>query len=183
MGLPPLVRSLPALGSVIAWTGLWRLPGVSILLGLSLPVVATMQFYLGYPMRVVATGLASTTLHLLSIPVRRVGTQLLFEGATLGVDAPCSGVRMLWMSALFAAVVSGIFRLGWTASVGLITSAALVALLANSLRATLLFFPESGMVHLPSWCHEGTGLALHVLGMIVLLTIARRLQSPRLARA
>ncbi len=65
----------------------------------------------------------------------------------------------------------------------LITSAALVALLANSLRATLLFFPESGMVHLPSWCHEGTGLALHVLGMIVLLTIARRLQSPRLARA
>lgn len=179
LGFPPLGRALPALGAVVLWTGAWRLPGVSILLGLSLPVMASMQFYLGYPMRVLTAGISSATLNLLSLPVHRVGTQLMFDGATLGVDAPCSGIRMLWMSCLFAAVAIGLFRLGWRAAAGLLSTAVLVALLANSLRATVLFFPESGMIHLPSWGHEGTGLLLHVLGMLVLLGMARRLQLPR----
>ncbi len=181
LGFPPLLRALPALGAVILWTGLWKLPGISLLLVLSLPVVASMQFYLGYPMRVVTAEASATTLNLLSFPVHRVGTQLLFDGTALGVDAPCSGVRMLWASCFFGAVVSALFRLGWLASAGLLTSAIMVALLANALRATALFFVESGMIHLPPWCHEGAGLLLYVLGLALLVTMARRLQFTRRA--
>ena len=176
---PPLLRALPALGSVVLWTGMWKLPGISLLLILSLPVVATMQFYLGYPMRIVTAELSSASLNLFGYPVHRVGTQLLFDGSAFGVDAPCSGVRMLWMSSFFGAAVSALFRLGWLASAGLLTSAGAVTLLANSLRATALFFPEAGMIHLPGWGHEGAGVLLYSLGMVLLVTVARRLQSQR----
>lgn len=179
MELPPLLRSLPALGAVACWTGLWRLPGPAVLLGLSLPVLASLQFYLGYPMRVMAAGLSTGILNLLCIPVARVGTQLVFDGAVLGVDAPCSGIRMLWMSCFFGAVVAGMLDLRWWPAITLVACSGIVALLANSLRATLLFFPEAELVHLPSWCHEGTGLMLHALAMAILLSLARRLQSHR----
>lgn len=179
LGFPPLLRALPALGTVALWTGLWKSPGISMLLVLSLPVVATMQFYLGYPMRVVTAELSGATLNLLSVPVSRTGTQLLFEGTALGVDAPCSGVRMLWMSCFFGATVSALFRLGWLASTGLLGTAVVIALLANSLRATVLFFPEADMIHLPGFFHEGTGLLLYCLGLALLVAIARRLQAPR----
>ncbi len=179
LGFPPLLRALPALGAVVLWSGMWKLPGISLLLILSLPVVATMQFYLGYPMRIVTAEVSSATLNLLTYPVHRVGTQLLFDGSAFGVDAPCSGVRMLWMSSFFAAAVSALFRLGWLASAGLLTSAVAVTLVANSLRATALFFPEAGMIHLPGWGHEGAGLLLYSLGMVLLVTAGRRLQSQR----
>jgi exosortase/archaeosortase family protein len=179
LGWPPLVRALPAMAAVVLWTGLWRSPAATTLLGLSLPVMATMQFYLGYPMRLAAAAISSASLKLLSLPVQRIGTQLMYEGATLGVDAPCSGVRMLWMSCFFGAVLAGLLRLGWIAGGGLMASAMLAALLANSVRATVLFFPEAGLVELPSWCHEGAGLLLHVVAMAGLLALARRLQASR----
>lgn len=179
LGFPPLLRALPALGAIVLWIGLWRLPGLSLLLVLSLPVVATMQFYLGYPMRIITAEASRTILDLLSVPIDRVGTQLLFDGSVLGVDAPCSGVRMLWMGCFFGAVVSALLRLRWPATLGLLTSAIVITLAANTLRATVLFFPESGLIHLPDWGHEATGLLLYCLGMILLLTVARHLQSPR----
>ena len=176
LDLPPLLRALPALGAVTCWTGLWKLPGPTILLGLSLPILASLQFYLGYPMRVMAAGLATGVLNLFTIPVERIGTQLLFHESVLGVDAPCSGIRMLWMTCFFGAVVCGMLRLPWLPSLILVACAGGVALLANALRATVLFFPESGMVHWPAWCHEGTGLVMHGLAMAALIILARRLE-------
>ena len=85
------------------------------------------------------------------------------------------------MICLFGAMASTLFHLGWLASSGLLAGAVLIVLAANSLRATALFFPEAGLIHLPGWCHEGTGLLLYCLGMALLVAMARRLRSSRLA--
>ena len=81
------------------------------------------------------------------------------------------------MSCFFGAGLCGMLRLGWRQSITLLLSAAVAAVLANALRATLLFFPEADLIRLPEWSHEGTGLLLHIIAMGALLSLARHLQS------
>src|SRR5690606_31711754 len=105
--LPPLVRAgLAALALGLAlsrWRfGVWLHPGVTGLLLLSLPVVPTLQFYLGYPMRWLVAALASAMLRLAGYAVRPEGACLDWAGKLVALDAPCSGVRMLWAGLFLA---------------------------------------------------------------------------------
>ncbi|MFT5105887.1 MAG: exosortase [Pseudoalteromonas tetraodonis] len=172
---PPLLRAIPALGAMVAWFGLWRIPAVVVLLGLSLPVMASLQFYLGFPLRLFAAEVATSLLKVASIDVVREGAQLIYDGTVIGVDPPCSGVRMLWASAFLAAALAGKFRLAWLPTIGLSVVACLLAVLVNALRASLLFFPEAGIVSLPHWTHEVIGAACFAIAVTLLATAARRL--------
>jgi hypothetical protein len=60
---------------------------------LSLPLLASLQFYAGYPLRLV-TAEAASWLLAPGFDVERSGTALRIDGQLVIVDAPCSGVQM-----------------------------------------------------------------------------------------
>lgn len=142
------------------------------LLGLSLPVLATVQFYLGYPLRIVAAEGSALILHALDFAVTREGSSLHWRGETIMVDAPCSGVRMLWCGLYLAAALACWSRLNNVRTLLLFIAAFTLVLGANVIRATALFFKETGIVALPEWTHSAIGLGIFGLAALLILRLA-----------
>ena len=176
--LPPLARA--ALGvSALALTltaildrsrpflPLWGL------LLLSLPVVSSLQFYLGYPLRSLTAQASSGLLNLIGIPVIHSGTALGWNGRTVLVDAPCSGIRMLWAGLFLAALLSYLARASLTRCVlnGVVAFAIILA--ANVLRNTFLFAREARILDLPAWTHSATGLVAFLVAGLLIAGVTR----------
>lgn len=172
--IPMLVRGMGFVVVLVVALRLWVLPGVVMLLSLALPWVATLQFVAGYPLRVVVAMGAEKVLRLMGVMVTREGTDLWYQGMAVGVDAPCSGIRMLWFLLFAAAFLAARFRLKWRPTLVLMMVAGALALVANGVRATVLFFPEAGMVTWPHWTHEGTGVVLFLPCLALLMWLAGR---------
>jgi exosortase/archaeosortase family protein len=145
-----------------------RQGGVAGLLVLSLPLMASLQFYAGYPIRVGMAAISGVILKGMGWGVTREGVTLLWEGQRVVVDAPCSGVQMLWAGFLVHFVLAAYYRMRWLTLVwaSVVTGGVLVA--ANVVRSTALFFFETGLVHGVRGTHEGLGLLIFA-GVIVLL--------------
>ena len=174
---PPLVRAALAMAALAcSWVSITNLRGklapVTVLFALSLPVIASLQFYLGYPLRSITTGCAALTLDLLGFDVERSGTALLWQGHTVLVDAPCSGVRMLWTGAALACALA-LHRdtIGWRSLAVLLVSAFVAALFANVLRAAALFIVETRDSPLPDLTHPAVGAATFALTAVSILAI------------
>lgn len=172
--LPPLIRAMIAV-TAVAMVFAPREGGLGIwgLLLLSLPVLATMQFYLGYPLRAFAAATSAGILGGLGLDVTRTGLTLWWRGEGVSVDAPCSGIKMLWGGFV---LVSGLCA--WRgavvrATVGSMVAAFAVILAANILRVTLLFYKEAHVVHLPEWTHAAIGCLCFALAAGVILRLAR----------
>lgn len=177
--LPPLLASLLAVLAGAA-TLLAFLPRqvaatpVLLLAVLALPLLSSLQFYAGYPLRVL-TAEASHWLLAPFFTVWREGSTLLVDGRLVIVDAPCSGVQMAWLgyftagaTALWAGLADRtvLARLPWVG---------LTVLAGNVLRNTLLVAAEGAGRPLAPWGHELLGLA--VLGTVC-AAIAWQMQRP-----
>ncbi len=174
-GVPPLVRAVLAIAGIATWYGLHRRGGLIGLLLLSLPVVASMQFYLGYPLRVAAAEGAVRLLELGSIVVTRSGTQIELGGQIIGVDPACGGVRMLWHALVAAMGLAAFHRVTWRVTIlgGLLAIGLVIP--ANILRATLLVVQESGHFPRLSLGHGEVGLVCFALVLVPLwLAISSR---------
>lgn len=137
---------------------------------LVLPIVPTLQFYLGYPMRVVSAALTVPLLRLNGLDIGLEGTALLWQGQRIQFDAPCSGVTMAWAGMLLVFAVATVRG----ESVGALLRTAFLGLrlllVANVLRAASLFYLEAGL--LPGngeVMHQAIGLAAFGAAMAVLL--------------
>lgn len=161
--LPPLLVAGIALLAIALVSGLIRSPGLFGLLLLTLPLMASVNFYLAWPVRLLVATSAEFLLAVGGLPVTREGTLLLFRESEVGVDPPCSGIRMLWFTAFLLCALSVLHSLSWKKFLLLAPSALLLSLLANIGRSTVLFFPESGIVEWPDWTHPAVGLSLHLL--------------------
>ena len=144
------------------------------LLALSLPVIATVQFYAGYPLRIVAAEGSAIALRALEFDIMREGTTLHWRGETIMVDAPCSGVRMLWFGLYLAASLACWSRLGNIRSLLLFGLAFLLVIAANVVRATALFFKEAGVVGVPEWTHAGVGLLVFAAAALLIARMATK---------
>jgi len=151
---------------------------LGMLLFLSLPVAATLQFYLGYPLRLVVAEASSLLISLSGWEIARVGTALHWAGEVILVDAPCSGLKMLWAGGFFAAALAYWRQLGAGRTLVLLLIAAGLLIIANILRATLLFFKESRIVDLPEWTHAATGLVVFAGAALALYWIGKRWSPP-----
>jgi exosortase/archaeosortase family protein len=142
---------------------------------LSLPLAASMQFFLGYPLRVAAAEGTVRLLELGSLVVARTGTQIELGGHVVGVDPACGGVRMLWHALAAAMALAAIHRLTWRATfVGGLLAIVLV-IPANILRATLLVVQECGYVPSLMLGHGGIGLVSFAIVLLPLwLAISSR---------
>lgn len=143
---------------------------------LVLPIVPTLQFYLGYPMRVLSAVLTVPLLRLNGFDVTRSGTALAWNGQLIQFDAPCSGVTMAWAGLLLVFTVATIhaYRLPDLLRMALFGARLLLA--ANVLRAASLFHLETGAA---AWngeaVHQAVGVAAFAVAMVWMLARMRRL--------
>jgi exosortase/archaeosortase family protein len=132
-------------------------PPVVLLALLALPLLSSLQFYAGYPLRVV-TAEASRWLLMAGFDAAREGAALLIDGRLVIVDAPCSGVQMAWFGYFTASVTAlwprGDERRFW----GRLPVVGLLVLGGNIARNAVLAALEAAGHAPPPWLHEGIGL-------------------------
>ena len=129
-----------------------------VLLLLTLPVIASLQYYLGFPLRLLAAHASAGLLTLGGTDAMAAGASIVHDGTTVLVDAPCAGIGMLWLGSFTAALLSYLQRADAPATLVNGAVAAVLVLLANIARNTVLFFPEAGLVDWPAWSHEVVGM-------------------------
>ena len=145
--LPRRVAALPVVGLAV----------------LALPLLSSLQFYAGYPLRIV-TAEASRWLLAPGFSVLREGSTLWVNGRLVIVDAPCSGVQMVWLGYFTACAVA--LRAGRAdrAFVRRLPLVGLLVLAGNIVRNAVLVALE-GAGHAPAaWLHGALGLVL--LGLV-----------------
>jgi exosortase/archaeosortase family protein len=130
---------------------------------LSLPLISSIQFFLGYPLRVVAGEAGALLLQMSGFSVIREGTMLNWCGHLISIDAPCSGVKMLWTGLYLALTLSCFYDLKPLKSILVVLFAIIVIMMSNILRATSLFYIEAGVLNLPLWSHTVLGIIIFVL--------------------
>lgn len=168
--MTPLIQSLfvaLALAALLADKRCWV--GNVGLFVLALPLLSSLQFYGGFPLRWLIGKLSVALLNVFGLGVEVQGTVMHWLGEMIVIDAPCSGVQMLWSSAFLACVMICIQKPNLRGSILLLKVASVSAFVGNVLRNVLLFFVESGIWNLGSWAHDGIGLGVFalVLGGIV----------------
>lgn len=149
-----------------------------ILLLLSLPLIASLNFYTGYPLRVVACHVAASLLNLGGLAVSAQGAEILCNNSVVGIDQPCSGIKMLWVATYLAATLCSIRRLNVLATVKVLTLALVAAIIANAIRVSSLFYTETKIVDVGEvWhgvLHAGIGVAVFaLLAAMILATVVK----------
>ncbi|WP_114972778.1 exosortase Q [Rhodoferax ferrireducens] len=169
--LPPLAGALIALLALAAGLVAFLPPRVATapVLGLSvlsLPLLASLQFYAGYPLRVL-TAEASRWLLALQHDVARSGSSLLVNGQLVIVDAPCSGVQMVWLGYFTACVVAlhggAAHRHAHFSNrrfLMRLPAVSVLVLTGNVLRNTVLVAAQAADWQLPAWAHDAVGLVV-----------------------
>lgn len=176
--VPPLLRAgiafaaLAAASSALAFGRRLHLPLAGLIL-LALPVIASLNFYLGYPLRAAVGAVTAALLQMNGFAVIQDGALLLWGGQSISIDAPCSGVNMLWAGLYLAFALAAFHELDAirTASLALLATCSVLA--ANVLRAAALFYLEAGVVRLPGEWHAAVGLTVFVLAAFALAGGAR----------
>jgi exosortase/archaeosortase family protein len=175
--VPPIVRASLAAGIALFslhLTVLRRRPPVAVwgVAALALPVLPSLQFMLGYPLRIASAVLAVALIKTQGLAVERQGTVLVWHGAMVEFDAPCSGVNMLWAGLLFTLMGCALLQLGAARTALAAACSIALAVVGNVLRSTSLFYLEVGLVaEPPSWWHEAIGLVAFVLSTVVMLRL------------
>jgi exosortase/archaeosortase family protein len=155
-----LLAALSLAGALMAW---WpRETAKAPLLGLvvlALPWLATLQFYLCWPLRVLTAQLSAWGLQLAGFVAERSGASMLVNGQLVIVDAPCSGVQMAWLAYFTACACAAGAGLHDRAFVRRAPWVGLVVLAGNVLRNSVLVALESRPQGIATVWHEAIGLA------------------------
>jgi exosortase/archaeosortase family protein len=173
--LPPIARAAIAIAATLFClhvAAFRERPPVAFwgLVALALPVLPSLQFMLGYPMRIVCAALSVGLLQLHGLTVERQGTFMVWRGEMIQFDAPCSGVNMLWAGLLLTLMGCVLFRFGLLRVTIAVALSLVLAIAGNVLRAASLFYVEAGLLpQAPAWWHEAIGIAAFALSALVTL--------------
>jgi exosortase/archaeosortase family protein len=179
--LPPIMRAGIAVPATLLalHAALFRaVPPVALwgLAALSLPVLPSLQFVLGYPLRVLAASLSVALLQGQGLAVAREGTLLVWQGRMVQFDAPCSGVNMLWAGLMLSLMVALLLRLDVWRTAAALALALVATIAANALRGASLFYVEAGIISgAPAWWHEAVGLTAFAVAAAAMLAALGRL--------
>lgn len=162
--LPDLLVSMVALLSLASGLLAFLPAQVAVLpvLGLSvlsLPLLASLQFYAGFPLRVITAEVSSWLLSL-AYTVERSGSSLVVDGQLIIVDAPCSGVQMAWLGYFTACAVALVVGRSNRSFLMRAPVVSVLVLVGNVVRNTVLVAFEASGMHLPTWGHEAVGLVV-----------------------
>ncbi|MDZ7652947.1 MAG: archaeosortase/exosortase family protein [Burkholderiaceae bacterium] len=175
--LPALLAAALAMLALAAYVtaALPRRPAAPLvtLLLLSLPLIASLQFYLGFPLRVATALAAAPVLALLGIEAAPAGAALVFNGSTVLIDAPCAGIGMLWVGSYTAALLSCLNGASTRRTLANGVGAAVIVFAANVLRNVALFFTEAGLIAAPAAAHDVVGLAAFALAIVPIVALTQ----------
>ena len=179
--LPPLGRATIAFTAVALTLSSLRFgrsfhPGLFGLFYLSLPTIPTLQFFGGYPMRVLVAQLTAPILRMGSFAVVPEGTCLNWAGRLIWIDAPCSGIKMLWVGLFLTFILLCVYELPPLKAILLLPLTFVVIIAANVFRAVALFYIEAGVLQMPSWGHEYAGVIAFVLEAASIVFIVCKLR-------
>jgi MYXO-CTERM domain-containing protein len=169
IGVPALLASLLAALSLVCALFAWwpparpRLPLAGLVV-LALPWIASLQFYLGFPLRVITAQLSAWALQLVGFDARRGGASMVVNGQLVIVDAPCSGVQMAWLAYFTACGAAAALGLHDRVFARRAMGVGIVVLLGNVLRNSVLVALESHPAGPAAAWHEAIGLI--VLGAV-----------------
>lgn len=135
-------------------------PGLCGLFLLSLPILPSLQFFVGYPLRVVVATLAAPLLQLAGFGVVRRGAILEWRGEELLIDAPCSGLSMIWSGMFLTFILIALYPLNLHRTLFVCALAAIMLVLGNALRVASLFYIETGQMKPFPLLHDMVGLAV-----------------------
>lgn len=161
--LPALALAvLAALAMACAWAA-FRRPGAAVLpvlglLGLALPVLASLQFYAGYPLRLLTAQCSAWLLQLAGLAAEPSGASVVLAGRLVIVDAPCSGVQLAWLGYCAACAVALWNGLPDRRFASRLPGVGLAVLVGNIARNTVLVAHEGGVLPLPGGAHDAVGL-------------------------
>lgn len=167
--VPPLAAALLAALALAAALLAWlpaqapRAAPVGLVL-LALPWIASLQYYAGYPLRVVTAEASARLLTLAGVAAERSGSTMTVDGALVIVDAPCSGVQMAWLAYFCAAAVAAFTGRRDRAFLARLPLVGLLVLAGNVARNTWLVVLEARPQGLAAASHEAIGLVL--LGLV-----------------
>jgi exosortase/archaeosortase family protein len=177
---PPLVAALLAMLALVAHIAAWlpdRAPRVALagLACLALPLIASLQFYVGYPLRLFTAQFSAWLLQAIGIDAAPSGAALTVAGRLVIVDAPCSGVQLAWLAYFAACAAAAFTGLRDLALLHRLPLVGLLVLTGNVLRNTVLAALEARPQGLEPWAHEAIGIAALVLviGLVVRLICPR----------
>lgn len=148
--------------------------GLSVL---ALPLLSSLQFYAGYPLRVV-TAEVSRWLLWPFFNVWREGSTLTVDGQLVIVDAPCSGIQMAWLGYFAACAVALFSRTGNRRFLTRLPFVGCVILAGNIVRNSVLVAFQANGRSLPEWLHQGIGLFFLALVCLVVACIMQRERRP-----
>ena len=176
---PPVVRAMIAMVSLTFVISRLRFgttfhPGVFTLLTLCLPVTDSLNFFLGYPMRAFVGEATVYLLNLQGLLVYREGVNLQFGDLLIVIDAPCSGVKMLWFGILLATNLSFLFRLSVRLFLPVLVTAFALIMLGNVMRASALFYIEGGLIEVPAWMHSAVGVAAFAFTSLSIACVVKK---------
>lgn len=150
---------------VAAWFGL----GI-----LALPLMSSLQFFAGYPLRIVTAEISMHLLRLGGIAVTRDGSTLDLAGRLVMVDAPCSGIQMAWSAYFTACTAAAWLRLPDRCFLQRLLPLGAIVLAGNVVRNSVLVLKESGILPMPAWTHEGIGLLVFAGVCVLVLRLMAR---------
>jgi exosortase/archaeosortase family protein len=177
----PLLRAMIAVITLGYTLNSWRFggrfqPWIYGLLLLSLPVIPPMDFYLGYPLRIIAGQLAIIILQLTGFPVVLEGLAFNWYGELFWIDVLCSGIRNLWAGLYLTYSLVAFYNLG-TKKTLLITGFSLPVFIgANVLRISFLFYVKVGFLIRPWWLHNTGGLIMFLIAAIATTWFIQKLE-------
>lgn len=183
--LAPLLRGVIAILAMCAILMAVRAPAQPMLAFaglalLALPLLSSLQFFIGFPLRAVTAEASRWILSALGIDVVRDGTALAIAGRLVMVDAPCSGVQMGWVAYFTACAAAAWWRMPDGRLLRRLPSVGVAVLAGNILRNTLLVAKESRLVHWPDWTHDAIGVgAFALVCAFVLWHLHRAARVPR----
>ena len=174
---PPLVRGVLAVFSVTFFLSAWRFGktfhlGVFILFLLGLPLMASLNFVLGFPLRVMVGEAVEFLLQMQGLEVFREGVCLHFGKKLIWIDAPCSGIKMLWFGTFLASAATLFFRLDNLRTLVALGFSFVLIFVGNVFRASALFYTEAEIIKVSGWFHEAVGvLAFAVTAFAIVLMV------------
>jgi exosortase/archaeosortase family protein len=174
---PPLVGALLAVLALVAGLRSFMPEGrpmlpLAGLAVLALPLISSLQFYAGYPLRVLTAQLSTWGLQLAGVAAERSGSAMQVEGRLIVVDAPCSGVQMVWMAYFCACAVAAHGDIGERRLVRKLPWIGVLVLAGNVLRnSVLVMFEARGDAS--EALHQGIGLAVLALVCLAVVAVVR----------
>jgi exosortase/archaeosortase family protein len=182
--VPPLLRAgiaATAVGLTLSRLRFGRTvqTGLLGLVYLSLPLIPTLQFYGGYPLRMVVAGVAAPVIRLGGFAVIQEGTCLNWSGKLIWIDAPCSGVRMLWAGLYLACTLASLYGLRFWKTLLALACAFCAIIAGNIFRAVALFYLEAGIVEMPGWAHDYAGAVAFLLVAASIVTAVQLIRGEK----